>query len=83
MDIEIAIVLLTEIRLEESKDLTAIDPKNQENVNRENTKAVEQFEDATNYLAIGKLDNGIREFAKVWQHAARAEEEALKLPATN
>ena len=80
MDIEIAIVLLVETRIEETVGLTAIDPDNQKNVDRENAKATQEFEDAGNSVAVGRLDVGFQKYAEAWQHAAKAEEEALKLP---
>ena len=80
MDIEIAIALLTEIRMRETAELTAIDPSNQKSVDRENAQAMENFEYASDFVAIGKLDKGLREYANAWQHAIKAEKEALKLP---
>ncbi|NQW17686.1 MAG: hypothetical protein HQ478_09390 [Chloroflexi bacterium] len=77
-DIQIAIVLLAEIRVEESAGLIALDPENQDEVDRENAKAAQDFVDAGNYVATGRLDKGIREYAKAWHHAVKAEEEALE-----
>ena len=61
MDIEIAIVLLIETRINETVGLTAIDPDNQKNVDRENAKATQEFEDAGNSLAVGRLDIGFHQ----------------------
>ena len=66
--------------MEESAGLTAVDLKKQRRVDRENDRAIEDFEDAANFVATDRLDKGIREFAKAWHHAVKAEEHALKAP---
>lgn len=77
-DVECAIVVLTEIHMEESGGLDAFDPEKQDKVDRENLKAAAEFEDAVAHVDDGKLDKGIREFEKAWHHAVKAEEHALK-----
>jgi len=79
-DIEIATVLLAEIRLDESDGLIALDPGKQDKVDRENEKAADHFVKAGDHIATGNLDKGIREYAKAWHHAVHAELEAVKLP---
>ena len=66
--------------MEESADLTALNPRKQTKVDRENLKAAKEFVDAADHVATGKLDKGIREYAKAWRHTVHAEKEALKLP---
>jgi hypothetical protein len=77
-DIENAIVMLASIRIEESENLIALDPKKQDKVDKENSKAASDFAKATQHVIDGKLDKGLKEFGKAWHHAVKAEEHALK-----
>jgi hypothetical protein len=79
-DIEIAIAWLTEIQMDESAGLVAIDPGKQKKVDRENSKAAGHFEKATAHIDAGKLGKGLREYRKAWQHALKAQQHALKAP---
>lgn len=80
IDIEIAIVILTEIRMDEASGLIAIDPDKQSKVDSENEKALKEYDDAMNKLATGDIDKGIRELAKAWDHSNHAEKSALEQP---
>ncbi|MBN4064828.1 hypothetical protein JYU04_03735 [Dehalococcoides mccartyi] len=77
-DIQIAMTILTETRMDETSGLVALDPKKQKKVDRELEQSIKEFDDALNKIAIGNLDKGIRELAKAWNHANHAEKEALK-----
>lgn len=76
-NIEIAIVALTDVRMDESADLVALDPKKQKKVDSENSRSLKEYEEGLNFIATDRLEKGIRELRKAWIHAVHAEKHAL------
>jgi len=79
-DIRTAITILTETRMKDTSGLIAVDSNKQSKVDSEIEKAINEYDDAMNKIAIGDIDKGIRELAKAWNHSNHAEKHALEEP---